>query len=300
MNTPLARVGFIGIGKMGAPMAARLHAARYPLRVHDARADAAQAFAAAHAGAQAARTLDELAPCDVVITMLPDSAAVEAVALGGDERARPLIHLLRRGALLIDMSSSAPLRTRELAARLHPAEIEFLDAPVSGGVKRALDGSLAIMVGGDPAVFDARRALLGCMGRTVTHVGPAGAGHAMKALNNYVSAAGLIATVEALRTGQRFGLDPAVMTDVLNGSTGRNNTTENKVKAFMLSGRYDSGFALSLMAKDLGIATALAAQIGGPMRLGDAVRALWDEAAAALPPSADHTEMHRWLAARGD
>jgi 3-hydroxyisobutyrate dehydrogenase len=299
MSAPLARVGFVGIGKMGAPMAARLHAAGHPLRVHDARADAAQAFADARAGVQVARTLDALSACDVVITMLPDSAAVEAVVLG-NETARALVHLLRKGSLLIDMSSSAPLRSRELAARLHAAGIEFLDAPVSGGVKRALDGSLSIMVGGDPAVFDARRALLGCMGRTVTHVGPAGAGHAMKALNNYVSAAGLVATVEALHAGQRFGLDPAVMTDVLNGSTGRNNTTENKVKAFMLSGRYDSGFALALMAKDLGIAATLAAQVGSPMRLGDMVRAMWDEAAAALPSSADHTEMHRWLAANGD
>jgi 3-hydroxyisobutyrate dehydrogenase len=299
MSAPLARVGFIGIGKMGAPMAARLHAAGHPLLVHDARVEAARAFADAHAGVQVARTLDALTDCDVVITMLPDSAAVEEVALGRDSTP-VLIDLLRKDALLIDMSSSAPLRTRALATRLAAAGIHFLDAPVSGGVKRALDGTLAIMVGGDPAVFHAHRDLLACMGRTLTHVGPAGAGHAMKALNNYVSAAGLVATVEALHAGQRFGLDPAVMTDVLNGSTGRNNTTENKVKAFMLSGRYDSGFALSLMAKDLGIAMTLGAQIGSPMRLGDAVRAIWDEAAAALPPTADHTEMHRWLAAGVD
>ena len=299
MNAPLARVGFIGIGKMGGPMAARLHAAGHPLWVHDARAEAAQAFAVAHAGVQVARTLDALADCDVVITMLPDSAAVEAVVRAGDG-APPLIDRLRKDALLIDMRSSAPLRTRALATRLAVAGIHFLDAPVSGGVKRALDGTLAIMVGGDPAVFHAHRELLARMGRTLTHVGPAGAGHAMKALNNYVSAAGLVATVEALHAGQRFGLDPAVMTDVLNGSTGRNNTTENKVKAFMLSGRYDSGFALSLMAKDLGTAMTLGAQVGSPMRLGDAVRALWDEAAAALPPAADHTEMHRWLAAGAD
>jgi 3-hydroxyisobutyrate dehydrogenase len=237
-----------------------------------------------------------LSVCDVVITMLPDSAAVDAVVLGSPG-ARALIHVLRKGALLIDMSSSAPLRTRELAARLEAAGLDFLDAPVSGGVKRALDGTLAIMVGGDAGVLEVWRELLGRMGRTVTRVGPAGAGHAMKALNNYVSAAGLVATVEALLAGQRFGLDPAVMTDVLNGSTGRNNTTENKVKPFMLSARYDSGFALALMAKDLGIAMTLAAQVGAPMRLGDAVRAMWDDAAAGLGAAADHTEMHRWLAA---
>jgi 3-hydroxyisobutyrate dehydrogenase len=299
MNAPLERVGFVGIGKMGAAMAARLHAAGYRLVVHDLQADAAQAFADSHAGAVMARTLGALADCDVVITMLPDSAAVEAVVLG-PAAAAGLIGLLRKGSLLIDMSSSAPLRTRSLAARLADAGLDFLDAPVSGGVKRALDGSLAIMVGGDALVLESQRALLGCMGRTVTHVGPAGAGHAMKALNNYVSAAGLVATVEALHAGQHFGLDPAVMTDVLNSSTGRNNTTENKVKAFMLSGRYDSGFALALMCKDLAIATTLGVQVGSPMRLGDAVRTLWDEAAATLGTAADHTEMHRWLAAQRD
>jgi len=295
VGAPLARVGFIGIGRMGAPMAARLHAAGHPLVVHDVRLEAAQAFASQHHGVQPARGLDELAACDVVITMLPDSAAVEAVVLGA-AGARALIQLLRRGAVLIDMSSSAPLRTRALAARLAAVGIDFLDAPVSGGVRRALDGTLAIMVGGEAAPFHAQRQLLGCMARTLTHVGPAGAGHAMKALNNYVSAAGLVATVEALHAGQRFGLDPALMTDVLNSSTGRNNTTENKVKPFMLSGRYDSGFALALMAKDLGIAMTLGDPVGAPMRLGHAVRALWDEAAAALGAAADHTEMHRWLA----
>jgi 3-hydroxyisobutyrate dehydrogenase len=295
MNAPQPRVGFIGLGKMGEPMAACLHAAGHALVVHDARGATAAGFADAHAGAQVARTPGELADCGVVITMLPDSAAVEAVVLGG-EAAPGLIGVLRKGSLLIDMSSSAPLRTRALATRLAAVGLEFLDAPVSGGVKRALDGTLAIMVGGEARVFDAQRALLGCMGRTLTHVGAAGAGHAMKALNNYVSAAGLVATVEALHAGQRFGLDPALMTDVLNGSTGRNNTTENKVKPFMLSGRYDSGFALALMAKDLGIAMTLGAQVGAPMRLGDAVRAMWDEAASSLGPVADHTEMHRWLA----
>jgi 3-hydroxyisobutyrate dehydrogenase len=296
MSAPLPRVGWVGIGKMGVPMAARLHAAGYPLVVHDQQADAARTFADSRAGVLVARTLEALADCEVVITMVPGSAAVEAVALG-QAASTGLIGVLRGGSLLIDMSSSAPLRTRALAARLADAGLDFLDAPVSGGVKRALDGSLAIMVGGNALVFESQRVLLGCMGRTLTHVGPAGAGHAMKALNNYVSAAGLVATVEALHAGQRFGLDPAVMTDVLNGSTGRNNTTENKAKAFMLSGRYDSGFALALMAKDLGIAMTLGAQVGSPMRLGEAVRAMWDEAAAGLGPAADHTEINRWLAA---
>ena len=288
MDTPLARVGFVGIGKMGAPMAARLHAAGHPLMVHDQRAASAQGFADAHRGTALARTPADLATCDVVITMLPDSAAVEAVVLPS-EPADGLIAVLRKGSLVIDMSSSAPLRTRALAARLAEAGLDFLDAPVSGGVKRALDGTLAIMVGGDAAVFESQRALLGCMGRTITHVGPAGAGHAMKALNNYVSAAGLVATVEALHAGRRFGLDPALMTDVLNGSTGRNNTTENKVKAFMLSGRYDSGFALALMAKDLGIAMNTLAEHGVPAVTSSVVQQLVNAQIAAGEGEEDYS-----------
>jgi 3-hydroxyisobutyrate dehydrogenase len=290
-----ATIGFVGLGMMGRPMAARLHAAGLALVVHDTRADAMQAFAATHTGAALARDLEGLAPCATVITMLPDSDAVDGVVLGAGGR-RGLSAILRSGAVVIDMSSSQPMRSRALAAALRDAGMRFLDAPVSGGVKRAIDGSLAIMVGGDAAVFQSQRALLAHMGRSLTHVGAAGAGHAMKALNNYVSAAGLVATVEALHAGRRFGLDPALMTDVLNSSTGKNNTTENKVKTFMLAGAFDSGFSLALMAKDLGIAMALGHAVNSPMRLGDDVLAMWADASAQLGAGADHTEMYRWLA----
>lgn len=291
------RVGFIGLGMMGSPMAARLHAAGYPLVVHDALETTLQRFVQDHPGAQAAQGPQDFAACQVAITMLPNSDAVDATVLGAEGRAG-LIDVLPEGALVIDMSSSQPLRTRELAQALATAGKRFLDAPVSGGVKRAIDGSLAIMVGGDEAVFASQRALLGQLGKVLTHVGPAGAGHAVKALNNYVSAAGLLAAAEALHVGQRFGVDPAVMTDVLNNSTGRNNTTENKVKAFMLSGRFDSGFSLSLMAKDLATAMSLAESIGVPMRLGEEVLELWEQADETLGKGADHTEMYRWLAPR--
>jgi 3-hydroxyisobutyrate dehydrogenase len=293
----MGHIGFIGLGMMGRPMASRLHAAGHDLIVFDASAAAVRAFGAAHAGVAAADDMAAFAACRAVVLMLPDSDAVEAVVLGRDG-APGLIGVLPRGAVVIDMGSSQPLRSRALAERLRRAGKEFLDAPVSGGVKRAVDGSLAIMVGGDAAVLAAQQDLLAHMGRTITHVGAVGAGHAMKALNNYVSAAGLLATVEALHVGRRFGLDPALMTDVLNSSTGKNNTTENKVKPFMLTGAFDSGFALALMCKDLGIAMSLGRAIQCPMPLGDEVLALWSEAAAELGKAADHTEMYRWTASR--
>ncbi len=292
-------IGIVGLGMMGRPMAERLHRAGYPLIVQDARQTLAQAFAATHAGAVAAGSFEDFDACEVVITMLPDSDAVDAVVIGSEGQPG-LVATMKTGALLIDMGSSQPVRTRALARTIEAAGKRFIDAPVSGGVKRAIDGTLAIMIGGDVDLFDAQRTLFGHLGTTIIHVGPAGAGHAMKALNNYVSAAGLVAAAEALHAGRRFGLDPDLMTDVFNSSTGRNNTTENKIKPFMLSGRFDSGFSAALMAKDLGTAVSLGDWVGTPMGLGNKVLTMWQAASDALGPGADHTEMYRWLAPERD
>lgn len=151
------------------------------------------------------------------------------------------------------------------------------------------------MVGGTTEVLEKYRPVLEAMGKNITHVGPAGAGHAMKALNNYVSAAGLIATAEALHAGQEFGLDPAVMVSVMNNSTAKNNTTENKVNQFMLSGKFNSGFSLALMAKDLGIAIGLGQSLNSPMQVGESVLASWRQASEMLGKGADHTEMYRFV-----
>jgi 3-hydroxyisobutyrate dehydrogenase len=197
------------------------------------------------------------------------------------------------------MSSSEPARSRTLGATLAGIGLDYLDAPVSGGVKKAKEGTLAILVGGDEAVLARCRPVLDAMGKSVLHIGAAGAGHAAKALNNYVSAAGLMATVEALHIAERFGIEPAVMTDVLNASTGRSNTSENKVKQFMLSGTFASGFALQLMNKDLKIARALSAAVGYPMTLGVTCATMWDEVSQRSTPATDHTEMY-WLLADED
>lgn len=291
------KICFIGLGMMGTPMAALLAQAGYPLWVADADGARARQFCDSHAATAVALDGAALPEVDVVITMLPNSAIVESVLLGADgpDGGGGLLPQLRAGACVIDMSSSEPLRSRALAATLAARGVKFLDAPVSGGVKRATDGSLAIIIGGDAATFAAQRELLAHMGKSLFHVGPAGAGHAVKALNNYVSAAGLVATVEALRVGERFGVDPGAITDVLNASSGSNNTTQNKVKQFMLNGAFNSGFSLQLMAKDLGIAMQLGHDLDYPMPLGDETLALWANAAKGLDQVADHTEMYRLL-----
>ncbi|MCJ2013554.1 NAD(P)-dependent oxidoreductase [Methylobacterium sp. J-076] len=283
------RIGFIGLGMMGAPMARRLGQAGHALALDDADPERTRALC----GELRADPLthERARQLDVVITMLPNSAVVEEVLLG-----KGLADALPAGATVIDMSSSEPVRSRELGETLAAKGLGYLDAPVSGGVKRAVDGSLAILVGGEAALLARHRPVLEAMGRSVLHIGAAGAGHAAKALNNFVSAAGLIATVEALHVARRFGIDPEVMTDVLNASTGRSNTSENKVKPFMLSGSYASGFSLKLMDKDLGIAGALAQSVGYPLAFGRHGIALWHAVAQEAGPTSDHTEMYRFLA----
>jgi 3-hydroxyisobutyrate dehydrogenase len=219
--------------------------------------------------------------------MLPTGEIVRAVI----EAIRPR---MRPGALVVDMSSSEPLATRQLGEQLIAAGFGFVDAPVSGGVKRAVDGTLAIMVGGEDRFIKGAEPLLRAMGRSIFRTGPLGSGHAMKALNNYVSGAGLVAAVEAIRVGRAFGLDAHVMVDVLNASTGRNNSTEVKLKQFVISESYSSGFHLGLMAKDIRAAAILAKELGIEAPLADWIAELWDDAVEQLGAVADHTEIARY------
>jgi len=205
---------------------------------------------------------------------------------------------MQSGTLVIDMGSSDPLHSRSNAERLAACGLEFIDAPVSGGVKRAIDGTLSIMVGGPKAAFERAQPVLQAMGKTVIHVGGAGAGHAVKALNNYVSAAGLIAVSEALMAAAKFGIDPHLVNQVFNVSTGRNNTTERKVEDFMLSKRYDSGFALELMRKDVQTASQFINGMGTPGRFARECLGVAAEAEDALGAGADHTAVHAYFAAQ--
>ncbi len=201
----------------------------------------------------------------------------------------------RRARFLIDMSSSAPVGTKQLGDQLIAAEFEFIDAPVSGGVKRAVDGTLAIMVGGDAKTLEKARPVLDAMGKSIFHAGPLGAGHAAKALNNYVSAAGLAAAVEAVAIGKKFGIEPDVLVDVLNASTGGTTRPKTRSNSSVIPEKFTSGFSLSLMAKDIRTAQELAEQIGVTAPLAEEVSDLWDNALSELGPSADHTEIGRYL-----
>lgn len=290
-------VGFVGLGNMGAPMVRRLAGGGHRLRLHDLRREAVEALAREDPGLSIAHEAGALGRgCAVVITMLPDAAAVREAALGGAGGAG-FADTMARGGLVIDMSSSAPLATRALGEALAARGIGLVDAPVSGGVPRARDGSLTIMAGGEAALIDRVETLLATMGR-VHRTGPLGSGHAMKALNNYVSAAGLLAVCEALIVAERFGLDPHVMNAVLNVSTGRNNTTDKKAEPYMLSRTFDSGFALALLCKDVGMAEALAAELGLDAPWLEACGALLDQAAGELGPEADHTAAFAYLERR--
>lgn len=284
-------VAFIGLGMMGLPMASRLVHAGWQVRGADLSAAALDAFAAS--GGVACQTAREAVQgVNAVITMLPDGNAVREVLTGPEG----VSGVLPRGTLVIDMSSSAPMGTRQLAGELAGLGIGLVDAPVSGGVKRAVDGTLAIMAGGEPTLIGQARPLLEAMGRDIIATGPSGSGHAVKALNNFVSAAGLAAACEACIVAEKFGIDPGVLVDVLNVSTGRNNSTELKMKPFILSGAFNSGFSLALMAKDLRTAAELAESLGLNAQGAHAAARLWTEAAGALGKSADHTEIHRFLA----
>ncbi|MGD9837113.1 MAG: NAD(P)-dependent oxidoreductase [Afipia sp.] len=287
---PPAKIAVIGLGNMGQPMAACLSRAGYRVVGFDTSDDARRKFSVA-GGFAAAAVAEAVSDAALVITLLPDGKIVRAAIEGMKPHLAP-------GTVIVDMSSSAPMGTKELGEELIAAGFEFIDAPVSGGVKRAVDGTLAIMAGGDESTVDKAEPVLQAMGKSIFRTGPLGSGHAAKALNNYVSAAGLAAAAEAVAIAERFGIDPNKLVDVLNASTGRNNSTENKLKQFIISGTFDSGFSLALMAKDIRTADDLARQLDVPAPLADEVAAQWDEALRMLGSSADHTEIGRYSAAR--
>lgn len=278
-------IGFIGLGSMGWPMAALLHKAGYPLLVIDAFAERAQKFAKEIGGTVAASNRALAQGSDIIVTILPTSAIVDSV-LNGPEG---VIAGLRPDTVIVEMSSGVPTITRTLAEQVAAVKAHLVDAPVSGGVPRAITGELAIMFGGNTALLERVRPVLECMGTAITHTGDVGSAHAMKALNNLVSAGGFLIGVEALLIGKRFGLDPAAMVDVLNASTGMNNSTQKKFKQFVLSGKYNAGFGLDLMVKDLSIALGIGRDTNTPTPFASLCREMWAASAAMLGPGQDHT-----------
>jgi 3-hydroxyisobutyrate dehydrogenase len=278
-------IAFVGVGAMGAPMAACIARAGHSVTVYDRSHEQAAKVAAAH-GCKAAASIDELSGAEFVVTMLPTGQIVRDLYLR-----EGLAQRLHRGTIAIDMSSSGPTGTRELGAALASLGIPLLDAPVSGGVPRAALGSLTIMIGGDDAAaIERARPLLRTMGERLFDTGGTGSGHAMKALNNFVAAATFAACAEALLAGQRFGLDPKRMVEILNVSTGRNFHTDLVLQEHVVGGKFASGFQLGLLAKDVKIAAELAHDVKLDAPLVKLVSQRFDAARDALGYSRDHTE----------
>lgn len=246
-------IGFVGLGSMGSHMVRRLLEAGHAVRVLDVRAEALDAAEAL--GGVRASTARELGDtCDVVCLSLPRPSDVEQVVLGPNG----VIEGTRFGTV-IDFSTSGPQMARRIAKALAEVGHQALDAPVSGGPRGAESGTLCIMVAGDYDTFQRYSDLLGILGRAVVHLGVApGQGQMMKVINNTVSASCLTASCEGLALGAKVGLDPQAMIDVLNASTARNTHTEDKLPRCVLSGRFDFGFALALMLKDVRLCLAAA------------------------------------------
>ncbi len=284
------RVGVVGLGNMGWPMAHNLVTASFDLVVHDTDVNRVTAFAAKH-GCAAGSSPHDFADVAVVLTMLPDGAAVHEAVVdwqGG------IASALAPGSVVLDMSSANPVGTKSLAAELAPRDIGVVDAPVSGGIVRAAAGTLSIMVGGDDENAIALvRPVLECVGERLFRTGPLGSGHAMKALNNFLGASAYATGVEALAIGRQYGLDPVVMLEVVNASTGRSFNSEHVLKEDVVTGRYGTGFALGLLAKDVGIAAAMAASAGVDAPALRLMSERWRDAADGLGFSADHSEAHK-------
>jgi 3-hydroxyisobutyrate dehydrogenase len=284
-------IGFVGLGNMGEPMVRRLAAAGYEVRAYDIAEQARTRLASTTGVTLTESPADVADGADVVILMLPDSDVVEHVLLDDG-----LLDRVRPPTLIADMSSSEPTRTRALSERAAGRGITLVDAPVSGGVAGARAGSLTIMTGGPADALAVLGPVLGVLGARVVHAGDIpGAGHAIKALNNLMSAAHLLASSEAILAGQAFGLDPAVMLDIVNTSSGRSGSTQNKWPNYILPGGFDSGFSIAFMVKDMKIALQLAEAAGTPAPLSRAAVAAWASAAEEMPAGADHTEIARWL-----
>lgn len=293
-------VGFVGLGKMGMPMVARLCGAGFRVSAYDLSASAR----AGAASIPSCRSVSSLAgvteEADCVITMLPNGEVVRRAVLGDQGAHDGVASTMSPGGVLIDMSSSAPWETIKLDQDLEDRGISLIDAPVSGGVARAVTGELSVFAGGSKDVLERVQPILAPIGNKLFYAGALGSGHAVKALNNLLSAAGFAATIEVLSIARAYGIDPDVFTEIVNASSGSNNTTHAKLRQFVLSEAYNSGFGTGLMVKDLGTASELASIHDVDTPLCDEVVNLWGAAREYLGDDSDHTEFARYVKERSE
>jgi 3-hydroxyisobutyrate dehydrogenase len=260
---------------MGSAIASRLVASN-DLRVTDRNPAAADELVAAGAGFMTAQ--DIAASCTVVFLSLPGPKDVTGLLLGEGG----LAELLQPGSVVIDTTTSVPTADAEIVKALSPRGIDFVDAPIGGGVRRAREGTATLMVGASPGAYAKVKDLLLAVTPSVSHVGPVGSGHTMKVVNNLLNSCNRFAALEAIRLGQRAGLEQDVIVDVLNRSTGRNYTTEYT---------FPNLLALALMLKDIGLASTMAAELGHRLPIGELVEKLTAEAVERFGPDADQSQL---------
>jgi 3-hydroxyisobutyrate dehydrogenase len=269
-------------------MAANLVRGGVDLTVYDLDAVRQSEFTAGHA-CMPARHPKDFFGVSTLITMLPDGHAVAEVVRvweGG------LLTVLEPGSTIVDMSSSSPRGTIELLADAQLQGLEVVDAPVSGGVPRATDATLSIMVGAGDEAFAKVESTLRLLGKAIFRTGPVGSGHAMKALNNVIAATAYAAVAEAIEVGRAYSLDPKTLIDVVNESTGRSFTSEVVFGQNVITGSYSTGFALGLLAKDAGIAADMASAVDVDAPVLQLVAERWEEALAGAGFAADHSRAH--------
>jgi hypothetical protein len=285
-------IGFVGVGKMGGPMARRLIAAGHRLVVYDSNAAAVAALAAQ--GAMAASSPAQVASqAETVLVSLPTPEVVRQVALGEEG-------LVAGRALkaYVDLSTSGPGVAAEVAAALQARGIATLDAPVSGGVRGAVNGTLAIMAAGPPDLLAELQPLLACLGRVFRVGDRPGLGQVMKLANNMLSATAMAASAEVMVMGVKAGLDPRVMIEVINAGTGANTAIRDKFPNQVLPRTFDQGFSTGLMTKDVQLCLEEAKRLGVPAEVGSAVAALWAETIARFGPESDFTTIVRLVEER--
>lgn len=287
------KIGFVGLGTMGQPMVKNL-SKQFDVHAFDNAQEAIKDIRNNHQANSLTllNSLEELQNIDVLILMLPNGKIVRDCILGSPGALKGL----SQNAIVIDMSSSSPLDTINLDAELKKSGVTLLDAPVSGSVQKAVNGTLSIMVGGDASAIEKVTPILKTMGSVIIPTGKTGSAHGMKALNNYVYAAGLFAVSEALLMAKKLDLDLEKFTDILNASSGRNVASETKIKQHMLkNGDFKGGFGLHLMAKDLGISYGLTEKLDFTPSLLNLCFHTWQEATKNFPPDADNLEIYHHL-----
>lgn len=269
------KVAFIGTGAMGQPMAANLVRKGFAVAAYDVAAGALAAAVAA--GATGCGSAAEAAKqAEVIVTMLPSSSHVEAAYLGPGG----VLEGVATGRLCIDMSTIDPAVSRRVAEAARGRGLRFIDAPVSGGVPRAVEGTLAIMVGGDARDVEEARPLLAAMGANIVHVGPVGSGEVAKLCNNLIAGVATVAVSEAFRIAEGFGVDPKVLTEVISKSSGNTWVMEHMhpvpglVSTAASNRDYAPGFTTDLMAKDLGLAVNAARELRIPVAVAPAAQQL--------------------------